>query len=235
MASIGVPRGYDPGEAAWRESARGVVHTGLVHRRPLAALVAGGLVAALVGACSQSDGRTLPPADPDRTTTTPSEPVIQPSPDGDALLSLETSAFADGGVIPDELTCRSADGGASPPLFWTPPPEGTVSMALVVRDLNAGGFVHWVVTGIDRTVYGIGGGGLPEGAVEGPNSAGSVGWVSPCPPTGTGTHTYEFAVLALPSVPVLTGVSAEAAASVVENAALERAVLTGTVTAPEAP
>ena len=66
-----------------------------------------------------------------------------------------------------------------------------------MRDRNAGGFVHWVVTGIDPFVQGVGEGGLPENAVEGPNGAGTVGWIGPCPPAGSGMHTYEFALLAL--------------------------------------
>ena len=62
----------------------------------------------------------------------------------------------------------------SPDLSWTDLPADAESLALIVRDRNAAGFVHWVVTGIDPSVQGIGEGGVPEGAVEGQNGAGTT-------------------------------------------------------------
>ena len=133
--------------------------------------------------------------------------------------------------MPAELTCTGAS--VSPDLSWTGTPADAASLALVVRDRNAGGFVHWVVTGIDPFVQGIGEGGVPENAVEGPNSAGTIGWLGPCPPAGSGTHTYEVALLALPGArgAAPTGTTAEELAALLDAAAMERAVLTGTVTA----
>ena len=102
-------------------------------------------------------------------------------------------------------------------------------MALVVRDRNAGDFVHWIVTGIDPFVQGVGEGGLPENAVEGQNSTGSAGWIGPCPPAGTGVHNYEFELLALVDpVDLPLDTPAEEAAATLEAAAAERAVVTGT-------
>lgn len=201
-----------------------------VRRRPLVAVALAGLLAALVMACSETDGRTLPPADPNRTTTTPSAPVIQP-PTGDVdVFTLQSTTFEDGGVLPDKLTCTGA--AVSPDLAWTGTPLDAVSLALVVRDRDAGGFVHWVVTGIDPFVQGIGEDGVPENAMEGPNGAGTLGWLGPCPPAGSGTHTYEVVLLALPAVmAVPAGATSEEVAALVEASASERAVLTGTVTA----
>ena len=198
-------------------------------RRRVPALAIVGLLALVAVACSETDGRTLPPAT-GAPSTTSSVPSIQP-PTGDlGPFTLRSTGFADGGVIPAELTCTGAS--VSPALSWTGTPADATSLALVVRDRNAGGFVHWVVTGIDPFVQGIGEGGVPENAVEGPNGAGTVGWIGPCPPAGSGTHTYEVALLALPGVvelpPDATG---EQAASLLEASAMERAVLTGTVTA----
>ncbi|MEQ1787374.1 MAG: YbhB/YbcL family Raf kinase inhibitor-like protein, partial [Acidimicrobiales bacterium] len=148
-------------------------------RRRFAPLAVAGVLAATVLSCSSSDGRALPPADPQRTTTTPSAPVIQP-PTGDVdVFTLQSTAFADGGVIPEHLTCTGA--ALSPDLSWTGTPLDAVALALVARDRDAGGFVHWVVTGIDPFVQGIGEGGVPENAVEGTNGAGTVGWLGPCP------------------------------------------------------
>ena len=90
--------------------------------------------------------------------------------------------------------------------------------------------MHWVVTGIDPFVQGVGEGGLPENAIEGLNGAGTTGWIGPCPPAGSGVHTYEFALLALVDpVDLPLDTPAEQAAATLETAAVERAVLTGTV------
>ncbi len=201
-----------------------------MRRRPLLSLVLAAVVATAVVACSETDGRTLPPADPNRTTTTPSAPVIQP-PTGEVdVFTLGSSAFGDGGVIPERLTCTGAS--VSPDLSWTGTPLDAVELALVVRDRDAGGFVHWVVTGIDPFVQGVGEDGIPENAVEGTNGAGAIGWLGPCPPAGSGTHTYEVVLLALPSVLAIPpGATGEDTAALVEASASERAVLTGTVTA----
>jgi hypothetical protein len=100
-----------------------------------------------------------------------------------------------------------------------------------VRDRDAGDFVHWVVTGIDPTVQGFAEAGIPETALEAANDAGSTGWTGPCPPAGSGTHTYVFTLhvlnepLAMPP-----GVSATQAAQEVEGASAASAGLTGTFT-----
>ena len=57
-----------------------------------------------------------------------------------------SSAIPDGGEIPARYTCRGED--VSPPLLWTGVPSGTVELAVVVRDVDAEGFVHWVVAGL---------------------------------------------------------------------------------------
>jgi phosphatidylethanolamine-binding protein (PEBP) family uncharacterized protein len=201
-----------------------------VRHRPLALLAFASLLATLLMACSETDGRTLPPADPSKTTTTPSAPVIQSSEGEPAVFTLRSLSFIDGGALPDELTCRGT--GASPGLNWTGVPDDAVALAIVARDKNDGGFVHWVVTGIDPAVQSIGVGGVPEGAIEGPNGAGQTGWLAPCPEPGDGTHSYDLELLALPAVVLLPeGATAEQVATLLEAAAGERAVLTGTVAA----
>jgi Raf kinase inhibitor-like YbhB/YbcL family protein len=200
-----------------------------VRRRLPATLAVTGLLTVLAAACSEADGRALPPADPRRTTTSSSAPAIEP-PTGDVdVFTLRSAAFADGGVIPDALTCAGA--ATSPALAWTGTPLDAVSLAIVVRDRDAAGFVHWVVNGIDPFVQGIGEGGIPENAVEGRNDSGTIGWLAPCPPAGSGLHTYEVLLLALPaSVELPADASGEQAATLLEASAGQRAVLTGTVT-----
>jgi Raf kinase inhibitor-like YbhB/YbcL family protein len=198
-----------------------------VHRRLLAVVAVVGLLAVVAVACSADDGRALPPADPRQTTTTSSTPSIEPPTGELGPFTLRSTAFADGGAMPDELTCTGAS--VSPDLSWTGTPADAAALAIVARDRNAGGFVHWVVTDIDLFVRGIGEGGVPENAVEGRNDAGTLGWLGPCPPAGSGTHTYEVALLALPgTVNVPPDATGAQAAALLEASASE---LTGTVTA----
>jgi Raf kinase inhibitor-like YbhB/YbcL family protein len=213
-----------------------MIHTGPVRRRPALVLapLAGVVAVALAAACSSDDGRTLPPPDPDRTTTSVSAPVVgapsESAADPSAVaFTLASPAFPDGGVIPPEHTCAGDD--ISPALSWTGVPDA-VELAIVVRDRSANGFVHWVVTGIDPSLQGFGQGGLPEGAVEAPNSSGSAGWMGPCPPAGSGVHTYDFVLHALTApVTVPPDATAEEAAALIEGASTAHATLVGTAAA----
>ncbi len=184
----------------------------------------------LVAACSSSDGRTLPPPPSNRTTTSVNAPVVgQPSDDPSAVevFSLSSPSFVAGGTIPARFTCVGED--VSPPLEWASVPEGAVELAIVVRDRSAGGFVHWIVTGIDPTVQGIGVGGVPEGAVEGRNDGGAVGWFGPCPPAGS-THTYELSIHALDApLELAADLAPDDAAARVELTSTSHAELLGTV------
>ncbi len=103
------------------------------------------------------------------------------------------SSFYDGESIPVQNTCDGAD--LSPHLGWADVPAGTAAFALIVRDPDAGGFVHWVLSDIPADVT-----ELPEGrgdsiGMPGQNDFGRVGWGGPCPPSGQ--HRYEFTVYAL--------------------------------------
>lgn len=208
-----------------------MVHTVAVRRRSLPLLVLTA-VAAVAVACSSSDGRTLPPPDPRNTTTSVSAPVVGPPSEANGdiveVFSLTSTAFAQGGEVPPRYTC--AGGNLSPPLAWASTPPAA-ELALVVRDRNAAGFVHWVVTGIDPAVQGLGEDGVPEGAVEALNSTGTLGWSGPCPPAGSGPHTYDFVLHALAAPLALEpGRPAAEAAQAVEAASTGTATLNATVT-----
>ena len=200
-----------------------MVHTVTVLRRLAAPTLAALLLAT---ACSSRDGRTLPPPDRRSTTTAVSTPVVgQPSGNDSEVFSLGSPAFVDGGPIPEEYTCNGD--AASPPLSWASTPPAA-ELALVVRDLDAGGFVHWVVTGIDPVVQGFGQGGVPESAIEAMNEAGTLGWLPPCPPAGIASHTYELSLHALPEPLTLApGHPGAEAAQLVEGASAAVARLTG--------
>jgi Raf kinase inhibitor-like YbhB/YbcL family protein len=145
-----------------------------------------------------------------------------------AQFVLTSTAFADGGAIPRRYTCDGQD--SSPPLEWSGAPDGTATLALVMTDPDAGGFVHWVFFNVDAT----GSGGIPTGFSESPdgpsqgrNSFGKAGYGGPCPPSGT--HHYVFRLLALDASLALTG--APSASQVLDAAnghILAEAKVTGT-------
>lgn len=72
-----------------------------------------------------------------------------------AVMTLSTTVWKDGGVIPDRNSQPGRD--VSPPLAWDNVPEGTESFVLMVRDLNsitdtgADQFLHWMVWNIPKT------------------------------------------------------------------------------------
>ena len=106
--------------------------------------------------------------------------------------ALMSPAFASGGTIPARFTCDGAN--AIAPLRWTGAPSGTRSFALIVDDPDAPGtFLHRLAWGIPGTAKGLAG----RAPVEGLNGRGQVGWMGPCPPSGT--HRYVFRLYALKS------------------------------------
>jgi Raf kinase inhibitor-like YbhB/YbcL family protein len=114
-------------------------------------------------------------------------------------LSLNSTAFQDTGSIPVKYTCSGQN--VSPPLSWGTPPQGTQTFALVMLDLDAGGFTHWVLFNLPSDISELQEaispqGQLPAGAFEGKNSFGKIGYGGPCPPSGR-SHRYEFAFYAI--------------------------------------
>jgi Raf kinase inhibitor-like YbhB/YbcL family protein len=112
-------------------------------------------------------------------------------------IEVTSPAFDQGGLIPTKHTGEGQD--VSPALNWSTLPEGTREIALICDDPDAPRpqpWVHWVLYKIpaDRT-------GLPEGsaqgALEGENDFGRVGYGGPMPPRGHGVHHYYFKVYAL--------------------------------------
>lgn len=116
-------------------------------------------------------------------------------------IELASAAFQSGTTIPKQYTGDGAD--QSPPLRWSEPPSGTTSIALVCDDPDAPRrtWVHWVLfnlsaqtreleTGVPATAT------LGNGAKQGKNDFGNIGYGGPAPPKGK-PHRYFFKVYAL--------------------------------------
>ncbi len=115
-------------------------------------------------------------------------------------IKITSSAFEDGGLIPAKYTCDGAD--VSPPLQWDAVPEGTKSIALICDDPDApmGTWVHWVLFNLPSDAKELAQNipteeTLPNGAKQGVNDFGRIGYGGPCPPSGT--HRYFFKIYAL--------------------------------------
>ena len=125
-----------------------------------------------------------------------------------ATFSLTSPAFAEGGSIPRQHTCDGQD--ASPPLSWSDAPAEATSLALVVDDPDAGGFVHWVAFKMAASASGslpAGYSASPDAAPQGRNGFGRIGYGGPCPPSGS--HRYVFRLLALDAMLPLAGAPSE--------------------------
>jgi Raf kinase inhibitor-like YbhB/YbcL family protein len=138
-----------------------------------------------------------------------------------STISVRSAAFQAGAAIPRKYSCSGDN--LSPPLAWSGVPSGTRELALVVDDPDAGGFVHWVVVGIDPGTTSIAENAVPRGATEVSDYRG------PCPPSGT--HHYQFTVYALPGELQLAGDDARDAISRIQAAATARGQLVGTFSA----
>jgi len=111
---------------------------------------------------------------------------------------LFSSAFADGGWIPELHSCDGAD--ISPPLEWSGAPTETRSFALIVEDPDAPGGVwrHWVLYDLGARIQALPQGHRPGSVgVGGTNDFGRTGYGGPCPPRGHGAHRYFFRLSAL--------------------------------------
>lgn len=188
----------------------------MISRRRL--LLASGAVA--LGGCASVSEETTTDAAPEPTDeTTPraeSTPTAERDP-SDATptggrsgtrsaesvpLVVRPEAFDPGGTIPERYTGVGED--VSPPLTVESVPSAAATLALVVDDPDAGGFLHWLIWNVpaDRS-------SIPEGvprretveslggARQGTNDFGEVGYRGPLPPADDGPHTYRFTASAV--------------------------------------
>jgi Raf kinase inhibitor-like YbhB/YbcL family protein len=119
------------------------------------------------------------------------------SADAPLTMTVTTPDFANR-VLPPQYTCYGQHQPApSPPLFWSQPPRGTRSIAVVIDDSDApiSPRVYWIVFDIGPDTTDLQPGALPPHARVAYNSAGLASYDPPCPKGSP--HTYRFTVYAL--------------------------------------
>src|SRR5436190_2969315 len=157
-------------------------------------------------------------------------------------LLMTTTAFEDGGVIPDKYTQAAGPMAVSPELKWSQVPMGTQTFVLLLHDpepvLNKSSkmdVTHWLIWNIPGTAT-----GLKEGVAQGelPDGSRQVslranGYMGPGAPAGP-YHHYTFELYALDSkLDVAQGTPQEAAntrvavVNAMEGHVLGKAVLVG--------
>jgi Raf kinase inhibitor-like YbhB/YbcL family protein len=116
-------------------------------------------------------------------------------------MNLTSTSFQDGSQIPAKYTCSGA--GITPQLAWSAPPAKVMSFSLIVTDPDAPGrtFTHWVLYDLPAETRALPEGlpalgQLPNGARQGRNDFGEIGYGGPCPPPGS-PHHYIFTLYAL--------------------------------------
>jgi len=110
-------------------------------------------------------------------------------------LAIKSPVFEPNSLIPKKHSCDGQN--TNPPLTIEGTPKEAKSIALVVDDPDApsGTFDHWVVWNIPPSITKIAENSVP--GTEGLNGARRMGFMGPCPPSGT--HRYFFKVYALDS------------------------------------
>jgi Raf kinase inhibitor-like YbhB/YbcL family protein len=148
-------------------------------------------------------------------------------------MQLTSSDFKPGGSIPIRFTCEGDD--ISPEFSWSDAPSETESFVLSVRDPDApkaGGFTHWLLYNIPPNLKQINRNvpkhpTIPGIGLQGKNDGGEVGYMGPCPPSGT--HRYFARLFALDTeLKLPPGASQEDVRSAMEKHILDKAELMGT-------
>jgi Raf kinase inhibitor-like YbhB/YbcL family protein len=147
------------------------------HRSPVARWLTGAIAGSLVlGGCGLLGKPT---------------PLVADAP---LTMTVNSPVFV-GGVIPAKFTCHGA--GVSPAIYWSAPPPGTKSLALIVDDSATpiSPRIYWLVFDISPATTDLQVGSLPPHARVAENSSGKADYDAPCP-VGK-PHYYRFTVYAL--------------------------------------
>lgn len=158
-------------------------------------------------------------------------PLAAPEYAGANTLDVTSSAFSDGGAIPQKYAGKGVGDNVSPPLRWSGVPAPTQQLALVIDDIDVPGpkpLMHTIalIEADSRS--------LAEGEVA-PGTAGvrlvkAFGdtYVGPAPIPGHGPHHYRFMLFALDQRVPDDVADHKAFLAAIAGHVLARGVLTGT-------
>ncbi|MDO5835249.1 MAG: YbhB/YbcL family Raf kinase inhibitor-like protein [Methanobacterium sp.] len=146
-------------------------------------------------------------------------------------------AFNEGEPIPPRYSCE--DVNISPPLNWdgshlSIPSGGSIAIICEDPDSSGGTWIHWVIFNLPPETR-----SLPEmvmpreklenGALQGVNSWGNIGFSGPCPPSGT--HHYYFKIYLLDTkLDLPSGTSKEEVLKAMKGHIIDEGQLMGTYT-----
>ena len=153
--------------------------------------------------------------------------------EADMTLTLTSTAFKEGSEIPIVYTCDGQD--ISPPLTWSEAPANTKTFVLIVDDPDAPGgvFTHWVLFNLPSNIKQVEENipsqqRLSNGALQGKNGFGNIGYGGPCPPRGP-AHHYRFAVYAIDrTLDIAAGASKQKVIDAMKGHVVAQGQLTGT-------
>ena len=146
-------------------------------------------------------------------------------------MKISSPSFQESGVIPDKFSKNGQN--VNPALKIEGAPAEAKSLLLIVDDPDAtsGVFVHWLLYGIPPAITELDEGvpatvTLPNGARQGRNGFGDLGYGGPQPPSGT--HRYFFHLYALDyELPLRAGASREEIDRAIQGHTIEKAELMG--------
>jgi Raf kinase inhibitor-like YbhB/YbcL family protein len=143
-------------------------------------------------------------------------------------LELTSSAFSANQPIPTQYTCEGER--ISPPLAWSGVLQNTAVFALIVDDpdaprgvlFNISGNIDHLDASVPQTER------LDNGASQGRNDFGGLGYGAPCPPKSDSPHHYRFTLYALDAPLLLQpGATKQQALEAMHGHVLNQAQLVG--------
>jgi Raf kinase inhibitor-like YbhB/YbcL family protein len=155
---------------------------------------------------ARSEVRVVPAGGPPAAPEKPSDRLAAAVVGADGgTIDVTSPAFGNSEPIPGVYAAEQQN--ISPPLEWADGPEGTRSYAIVLEDPDASRdppFVHWMLYNLPPDVTNLREGVpgqprlvLPEGALQGANDRGSIGYFGMRPPKGDPAHHYHVQIFAL--------------------------------------
>jgi Raf kinase inhibitor-like YbhB/YbcL family protein len=148
-------------------------------------------------------------------------------------ITVTSSAFTDGGAMPQSSAGKGVGDNTSPPLRWDGLPPDTRQVVLIIDDVDVPlprPLLHTVAV-IEPTVDGVAAGSLQPGTTGMRfirADLGHHGYAGPRPIPGHGPHHYRFQVFAVDEPIADSITSSKTLLAAMSGHVLARGVLTGT-------